>query len=66
MNPLGPGVAAANGGAEVLLGIDGGGPTTQAVVADLTGRILGRGRLSEICFVASLCVNRPQPMKRVS
>jgi N-acetylglucosamine kinase-like BadF-type ATPase len=35
--------AASGSGIEVLLGIDGGGTTTQAVVADLTGRILGRG-----------------------
>ena len=42
MDPLAFGMAAPSG-VEVLLGIDGGGPTTQAVVADLTGRILGRG-----------------------
>jgi N-acetylglucosamine kinase-like BadF-type ATPase len=35
--------SAAAGGVEVLLGIDGGGPTTQAVVAEPGGRILGRG-----------------------
>ena len=28
---------------QLLLGVDGGGSTTQAVVADLDGRILGRG-----------------------
>lgn len=28
---------------DVLLGVDGGGGTTQAVVADLGGRVLGRG-----------------------
>jgi N-acetylglucosamine kinase-like BadF-type ATPase len=43
MSSSGPGMAAPGSGVEVLLGIDGGGPTTQAVVADLTGRILGRG-----------------------
>jgi N-acetylglucosamine kinase-like BadF-type ATPase len=50
MDPLGfgAGAGASMGGVEVLLGIDGGGPTTQAVVADLTGRILGRG-LGPVC-----------------
>jgi N-acetylglucosamine kinase-like BadF-type ATPase len=42
MGAFGSGPASGTG-AEVLLGIDGGGTTTQAVVADLTGRIVGRG-----------------------
>lgn len=28
---------------ELLLGVDGGGSTTQAIVADLNGQVLGRG-----------------------
>src|SRR4029450_13693322 len=29
--------------ASVLLGVDGGGSTTQAVVADASGKVIGRG-----------------------
>ena len=35
--------AAASRSPEILLGVDGGGSTTQAVVANLDGQILGRG-----------------------
>jgi len=34
---------AGRGDTEYLLGVEGGGTTTQAVVADLNGRVLGRG-----------------------
>jgi N-acetylglucosamine kinase-like BadF-type ATPase len=43
MDPSGEHASDAGAGVEILLGIDGGGPTTQAVAADLTGHIIGRG-----------------------